>query len=133
MDTYNCYYYQAKSGKCHVEEFVDSLSESACRQYFAKVDLLETFGHKLPTPHAKKIDNKEKIYELRFNDRGGAVRILYFFFDGNNIIFINAFIKKKQKTPRKEIETAISRKKSFLENKLAKKSVTKHISKLKKK
>lgn len=133
METYNCYYYQAKSGKCSVEEFIDSLSESSCRQYFSKVDLLETFGHKLPMPHAKKIENKEKIYELRFNDRAGVVRILYFFFDGNNIIFTNAFVKKTQKTPRKEIETAINRKRSFLIYKLEKKSVGKHISKLKKK
>ncbi len=133
MQTYNCYYFQSKSGRCPVEEFIDSLSESACRHYFSKVHLLETFGHKLPMPHAKKIDSKEKIYELRFNDRAGIVRVLYFFFDGNNTILTNAFIKKRQKTPRKEIETAISRKKLFLENKLEKKSASKHVSKLKKK
>jgi len=133
METYNCYYYQASSGRCPVEEFVDSLSEPSCRQYFSKVDLLETFGQQLPTPHAKKIESREKIYELRFNDRAGAVRVLYFFFDGNNIIFTNAFVKKTQKTPRKEIETAIKRKRLFLIYKLEKKSVRKHISKLKKK
>lgn len=133
MEAYNCYYFQTKSGRSQVEEFIDSLSESACRQYFSKVDLLETFGHKLPAPHAKKIENREKIYELRFSDKAGIIRVLYFFFAGNNIIFTNAFIKKTQKTPKKEIETAISRKKSFLKNKLEKKSVSKHISKLKKK
>jgi len=133
METYNCYYFQATSGRCPVEQFIDSLSESACRQYFSKVDLLETFGHKLPTPHAKKIESKEKIYELRFNDKAGIIRILYFFFDGNNIIFTNAFVKKTQKTPKREIETAINRKKSFLEYKLEKRSVKKHVNKLKKK
>ena len=133
MKICSCYYYQTKSGKCQVEEFIDSLSESSCRQYFSKVDLLETFGQKLPRPHAKKVEKKEKVYELRFSDRGGAIRVLYFFFEGNSAVFTNAFNKKTQKTPKKEIETAINRKKSFLTNKLGKKSVRKHIDKLKKK
>lgn len=60
MKICSCYYYQTKSGKCQVEEFIDSLSKSSCRQYFSKVDLLETFGQKLPTPHAKKVEKKEK-------------------------------------------------------------------------
>ena len=132
MEIYNCYYFQTQSGRCPVEEFVDSLSESALRQYFSKINLLEAFGRALPMPHAKKIENKEKIYELRFNDRAGIVRILYFFFDGNNIILTNAFAKKTQKTPRREIETAIKRKRLFLAYKIEKKPI-KPADKLKKK
>ena len=133
MEKYNCYYYQSKNGRCLVEEFIESLSEASCRQYFAKVNLLETFGHKLPMPHAKKIESKEKIYELRFNDKSGIIRVLYFFFEGNNIIFTNVFVKKTQKTPKKEIEIAIDRKKMFLSYKLEKRTVKKYISKVKKK
>jgi len=124
MGICTCYYYCAKSGRCDVEEFVDDLSESSCRHFFYKVELLEEFGPKLPMPHAKKIDKKEKIYELRFNERGGVVRALYFFFEGDEVVFTNAFVKKTNKTPKKEIETAINRKKLFLSNK-AKKRVKK--------
>jgi phage-related protein len=84
-------------------------------------------------PHAKKIESKEKIYELRFNDNNGIIRILYFFFDGNNIIFTNAFVKKRQKTPKKEIEIAISRKKLFLTRNSSKKAVKVHVKKKKNK
>ena len=41
--------------------------------------------------------------------------MMYFFYVGNRIILTNGFIKKTQKTPRKELELAKQYKKDFLE------------------
>jgi phage-related protein len=46
--------------------------------------------------------------------RGGAVRVLYFFFHGDKVIFTNGFVKKTDKTPAREINTAVERRKDFL-------------------
>lgn len=41
-------------------------------------------------------------------------RILYFFMEGQKIIFTNGFMKRTQKAPRKEIETAIRYRADYL-------------------
>lgn len=112
MANYVCYYFITESGKSPVEEFIDSLDYKTQRKFFFKKGLLEEFGHKLPYPHAKYIG--EEIYELRFEGREETIRVLYFFYHKNEIIFTNGFIKKSNKTPAREKELAFERKKAFL-------------------
>lgn len=99
--------------KVPVRDFVDSLDIVAQRKFFYKVELLEEFGKSLPEPHTKHLE--DGIYELRFKSSAGAIRVLYFFFIGSKIILTNAFKKKTQKTPKKEIELAKQRRKTYLE------------------
>jgi phage-related protein len=114
MSKYKCYYYKTQSGKSPVEEFIDSLEYKTQVKFFYKKGLLEEFGPKLPFPHARYIG--EGVFELRFEGREGRIRILYFFFYENKIIFTNGFVKKTKKIPKKEIEVAEYRKKEFLES-----------------
>jgi phage-related protein len=58
-----------------------------------------------------------KLWELRRSSRGNIYRLLYFFFTGKRIVFVHGFQKKTQKTPRKEIETAVSRMNDYVERK----------------
>jgi len=81
------------------------------RKFFFARGLLEEFGHKLPLPHARYIG--ESIFELRFGAGEGSVRVLYFFFERNKIIFTNGFLKKSDKTPVKEKQLALERKRLF--------------------
>ncbi len=113
MGNFKCYYYKTKEGKSPVEEFIDSLDKRTQLKFFYKKELLEEFGPKLPYPHAKYIG--DNIFELRFKGIEGQIRVLYFFFYKNSIIFTNGFIKKTKKTPRKEKQIAINRRKEFLE------------------
>jgi len=78
---------------------------------FAK-SLLEEFGHKLPQPHAKYLG--DSIFELRFSGVEGSVRVLYFFFHQDKAILTNGFLKKNNRTPKREKELAIERRKTFL-------------------
>ena len=112
MGGYSCFYYTTDAGRAPVEEFIDSLDYKAQRKFFFKKSLLEEFGPKLPQPHAKYI--ADDIYELRFEANEGPVRVLYFFFHGSEIIFMNGFVKKSNKTPKREKELAIERRKAFL-------------------
>lgn len=113
MIHYTCYYFSTESGKSPVEEFIDSLDYKTQRKFFFKKGLLEEFGRSLPYPHARYIG--DDIYELRFEGKEGAIRVLYFFYYKNEIVFTNGFIKKSNRIPKREKELAIERKKSFLE------------------
>ena len=58
---------------------------------------------------------EDGIFELRGKVGNNISRVMYFFYVGNRIILTNGFIKKTQKTPRKELELAKQYKKDFLE------------------
>lgn len=111
MALYECFYFTSTSGECPVKEFIDSLDRRTQRKFFYKKEFLEQFGPRLPYPHAKYIG--AGIHELRFEGTEGAVRVIYFFYRGSTIIFTNGFIKKTNKTPKKELALARQRMKLF--------------------
>ncbi len=106
-------FYLTESGKSPVEDFIKSLDPRTRRKFYFVKDLLENYGHRLPHPHAKYIGNE--IFELRFRGQEGHTRVLYFFFSENMAIFTNGFIKKSNKTPVNEKQTAVERRKDYLE------------------
>ena len=55
------------------------------------------------------------FFELRCQSGNNISRILYFFYCDNKIIMTNGFIKKTNKTPKKEIELAKLRKADYIE------------------
>ncbi len=76
------------------------------------MEYLETFGIELKEPFVKYIG--DKLFELRAKDPEGIYRVLYFAAAERRFIMLHGFTKKTQKTPRKEIEIALKRKKEFL-------------------
>ena len=109
-------YYVSDSGRVPVKKFIDSLASRTQQKYFAVIGMLEKLGKNLPEPHAKSLGNG--IYELRFKGQEGHIRILHFFYDGNKIILTNGFIKKSNKTPKKEMTLAEKRKEQYLNKKI---------------
>lgn len=69
------------------------------------LQLLEDYGAFLRMPHSKHIENG--IYELRTRGKQ-EVRLLYCF-RNHNYYVLHGFVKKSQKTPRKEIKIALVR------------------------
>ncbi|MCU0652264.1 MAG: type II toxin-antitoxin system RelE/ParE family toxin [Candidatus Omnitrophica bacterium] len=114
MALYTSYYFRTGSGRAPVKEFIDSLDSKTQRKFFYALALLEEFGHKLPLPHAKYIG--DEVFELRFNGIEGNIRVLYFFFHQDKIIFANGFIKKSNKLPLREKLITIERRREFLAN-----------------
>ena len=111
MKRVTCYYYHTESGRLPAKDFIASLDPKSRRKFFVVRELLEEFGHQLGIPHNKYIG--DDIYELRFYGREGAIRALYFFFHQDKAIFTNGFMKKSQKTPDREKELALARRKLF--------------------
>ena len=72
-------------------------------------------GHTLSMPLSRPMPSIGKgVHELRFRDRAGVYRVIYFLAGAGMIWLIHAFAKKTQKTPPKEIETARRRLREIL-------------------
>lgn len=61
-------------------------------------------------PHIKHLEGP--IWEMRLTGRDGISRALYVTASGRRVVIVRVFIKKTQKTPRQEIELALTRAKS---------------------
>lgn len=88
-----------------LDEFIDALPESVRAKCFNSIDLLEKHGKYLGKPHSKKIH--KELWELTIKGEIKA-RLLYGIIS-NKAIIVHGFKKKSQKTPKKEIETALKR------------------------
>lgn len=99
-------------GSVPVKDFIMSLSGKFQAKVLMEIDLLEEYGNELDGKYTKYIT--KGIYELRVRISSNRVRILFFFYSDKKIILTNGFIKKTQKTPIREIETAFKYREDFL-------------------
>lgn len=104
-------YYNDSHGKEPVYEFIESLSPNAQAKVSNTFDLLVLFGIRLGLPHVKKVTGTD-LWELRVLG-GDNIRIFYIASTGRQFLLLHGFIKKTQKTDKKELKVAISRLKEF--------------------
>ena len=70
--------------------------------------LIEAEGiHKLREPYVKHLEGA--VWEMRIKGRDGIARAAYVTASGQRVVVVHVFTKKTQKTPRREIETALKR------------------------
>lgn len=71
-------------------------------------DLIEAHGLRaMREPYAKHLEGK--LWELRLKGRSGIARSLYVTVVERRVVVVRTFVKKTQKTPRREIELALVR------------------------
>ena len=100
-------FYIDENGVKPVEEWILGLEENARTVVLRNLDLLEQLGVGIREPYVKHLE--KKLYEVRAKDRKGIYRIIYFAHTGKRFVLLHGFVKKTQKTPRKEIEMAKKR------------------------
>lgn len=104
---YKINFYKDKAGREPVAEYLSELSSKHDKNSRVKLNkirdyikLLEQFGLSLGEPYIKHIE--DDLWELRpIRDR-----IFFMVWHDNSFILLHHFMKKSQKTPRKEIEAA---------------------------
>jgi len=108
--------YEKKEGKVPVLEFILGLDPKQQAKIYREIDLLEKFGNKLHYPHVDTIkgDKYKGLWELRIEFSSNIFRIFYFLPRSNNAILLHGIVKKSQKTPRKELDVALSRMKDYI-------------------
>ncbi len=88
-----------------IDYFLQELEVSTLAKTLRVIDLLERFGNNLGMPHSKILGRK--LFELRIH-ADQEVRIFYTFHD-QKAVLLHGFIKKSQKTPKKELLNALSK------------------------
>jgi phage-related protein len=69
------------------------------------VKLVQAFGlERVHEPYIKHIEGR--IWEMRLRGRDRIARALYLTARGRRVVILRVFVKKTQKTPRREIELA---------------------------
>jgi phage-related protein len=106
-------FYKTSSGKCPVEDFLDSLTDIQAAKVAWVLKLIRELD-KVPSNYFKKLVNTDDIWEVRVDAGKDTFRLLGFFYGKELIILTNSFQKKSQKTPTNEIRLAENRKKDFL-------------------
>jgi len=71
---------------------------------------------RIPTTYLKLISGTNGLYEARIQLGTDVWRVFCFFDKGKLVILLNGFQKKKQKTPKNEIEKAIILMKEYYES-----------------
>jgi len=102
---WNIILFESNRGERPVREFIKLLDNETGPKVSHDINLLEKFGNLLRMPHSKKLT--KELYELRIRGKQ-EVRIIYCFKE-KDVYLLHAFKKQTQKTPKKEIETALKR------------------------
>jgi phage-related protein len=91
-----------------VEEEVGALPEDMRARLARIAMLIEQKGlERVGEPHVKHIEGR--LWEMRMKGRSGISRALYVTAVSQRVVILRAFIKKTEKTPRHEIDLALSR------------------------
>lgn len=106
-------FYEKENGNIPAEEFLLNLNVKMRAKIVGIIRILQEKGNMLREPYSKHLC--DGIFELRGKVGNDISRVLYFFYCDNKIILTNGFIKKTQKTPKSEIEKAISYRRDYLE------------------
>lgn len=68
------------------------------------LEMIEEFGPALGKPHTAPMGNG--LFEIRAKGKEGIGRALFCAVKGQEIVILHSFIKKTQRTPKKELEKA---------------------------
>ena len=104
MNRFIVEFYQTEQGEEPAKEFLLQLNRRMRAKMMHVIALLQDNGNELREPYSKHLS--EGIFELRAQIGSDTTRVLYFFYVDRRIILTNGFIKKTQKTPKREITRA---------------------------
>ena len=90
-----------------VQDDILGLPETLAARYLVLTRRMISIGPNLGEPHSKAFGNG--LLELRLKGAEGIARVFYCTLIGRRIVMLHSFIKKSNKTPMRELETAESR------------------------
>lgn len=100
-------YFTLPSGKIPVKDFIDDLPEKHQIKVFNTFELLEEFGLSIGSSRIKKFSGTP-LWELRLLGEK-SLRFIFLVKPGKKLEMLHGFVKKTNKTPKKELKIAIKR------------------------
>jgi phage-related protein len=91
-----------------VRAALEALPRDTRARFERIVNLIQTHGlERVREPYVKHLEGA--LWEMRMKGRDGIARAAYVTATGRRVVVVHVFVKKTQKTPRREIETALRR------------------------
>jgi len=100
----------------HFEEFVNKLPQKV-KDKIGYVLFLITISERIPVKFFKHIEGTDGLFEIRIEFDSNSYRVFCCFDEGKLVVLFNGFLKKTQKTPKTEIDKALSIRKEYFESK----------------
>jgi phage-related protein len=76
-------------------------------RFLRYAERIEVYGPDLGMPHTRAMG--DGLFELRLKAAEGIARVFYCTLVGRRVVMLHQFVKKSEKTPRKELEVARKR------------------------
>lgn len=89
----------------YFEDFLKGLPEKVQNKVFRIIEAIETL-ERIPSNYLKYISGTDGLFEARIQLGSNIWRVFCFFDEGQLVILLNGFVKKTQKTPKREIAKA---------------------------
>ena len=90
-----------------VKEDIVALPVKLRARMIRLLDMIEVHGANLGSPHTEPMGNG--LFEIRAKAQEGIARGFFCYMDGKHIYVLHVFVKKTEKTPKKEMDIAIER------------------------
>lgn len=103
-DGFQVIVYSKENGETPFRDFLKGISPKMRTKVLWTIELLKEKGAELREPYSAPL--KDGLFELRTKIGSDIIRCLYFFHKGHIVILSNGFVKKTDKTPRREIAKA---------------------------
>lgn len=105
-------FYRTEAGTEPVRGWVLDLTVDDCRKVGIALNEIQ-FRWPIGMPRVRKL--QPRLWEARIIVKDGIARV-FFTVDGIHMVLLHGFIKKSQKAPAADLETAIKRLKSYEED-----------------
>nr|MDP2189882.1 type II toxin-antitoxin system RelE/ParE family toxin [Rhodoferax sp.] len=101
MDYTIAYYSEA------VQEEILELPDTLAARYVVLTRRMVAIGPNLGEPHTKAFG--DGLFELRLKGAEGIARVFFCILIGKRIVMLHSFIKKSDRTPKRELDVAQTR------------------------
>ena len=97
-----------------VREELDSLPFDVQARFLRIAELIQNYGlERVKGPQVKHLEGP--LWEMRMKGKDGIARAVYVTANVSRVVVVRVFVKKTQKTPRREIDIAMKRAKEVNE------------------
>jgi len=91
-----------------VQRELEVLPEDMLARFRRIAELIQAHGlERVHEPHVKHLEGP--LWEMRMKGKDGVSRAIYVTARGQRVVVVRVFVKKTQKTPRREIDLAFER------------------------
>jgi len=107
-------FYFNQSGRSPVQDFISGLSKPDKARFKEVYDGVLEHGLECQRVEFRQLEGK--LWEIKFTGAGGKYRIAYVLLKKDWMVWLHAFKKKTQQTPKNDLELAKKRMKEVLES-----------------